>query len=135
MLQTKFANFLAPHQLGVAVKSGAEILIHEADLLCRASIKTKNFVFLKIDWKKAFNTIDRQLFLDTVYKEFPEIYNYIASMYGVKGRLRFGRTFISSEEGTQQGDPLGPVLFSIALTILINKVKSINLDMNRWYFG
>ena len=45
-------------------------------------------------------------------------------MYGVKGCLKFGKNFISSEQGTQQGDPMGPVLFSIALKILVDKLDS-----------
>ena len=133
MLQPKFSTFLAPNQLGVAVKSGSEVLIHQVDLLYRAGKNMKNFVILKIDWKNAFNNIDRQLFLDAIYEHFPEIYNYIASMYGVKGRLKFGNNFIFSEEGTQQGDPMGPVLFSIALKLLIDKLDSKNLTLNKWY--
>ena len=133
MLQPKFSTFLAPNQLGVAVKSGSEVLIHQVDLLYRAGKNMKNFVILKIDWKNAFNSIDRQLFLDAIYEHFPEIYNYIASMYGVKGRLKFGKHFIFSEEGTQQGDPMGPLLFSIALKLLIDKLDSKNLTLNKWY--
>ena len=131
--QADFSNFLAPNQIGVAVKSGAEILIHEADLLYRSGKKLKNFVILKIDWKNAFNSIDRQVFLDAVYKSFLDIYNYVAAMYGVKGQLKFGNSFILSEEGTQQGDPLGPVLFSIALKTLTDELDSEKLAMNRWY--
>ena len=133
MMQPKFSTFLAPNQLGVAVKSGSEVLIHQVDLLYRAGKNLKNFVILKIDWKNAFNSIDRQLFLDSIYEHFPEIYNYIAAMYGVKGRLKFGKNFIFSEEGTQQGDPMGPVLFSIALKLLIDKLDSKNLTLNKWY--
>ena len=133
ILQPKFLEFLAPTQIGVAVKSGAEILIHEVDLLYRTFKKTKDFVVLKIDWKNAFNSVDRQLFLDAVHKHFPEIYNFISAMYSVKGRLKFGDNFLLSEEGTQQGDPLGPVLFSIALKILTDKLNTDKLAMNRWY--
>ena len=93
ILQPKFLEFLAPTQIGVAVKSGAEILIHEVDLLYRTFKKTKNFVVLKIDWKNAFNSVDRQLFLDAVHKHFPEIYNFISQCTVLKDVLNLVTTF------------------------------------------
>ena len=133
--QQKFTEFLAPTQLGVGVKSGAECLIHEVDLVYRAHQSDKNFVILKIDYRNAFNLVDRQVFLDSIHDNFPELYNYVVSMYGVQAILTFGSKCIRSEEGTQQGDPMGPVLFSLALKIVTDKLKKKlpKLTMNRWY--
>ena len=135
MYQDNFSSFLAPCQVGVGVKSGVEILIHEVDLLFRAGKTVEDLVLLKIDFRNAFNMVDRQTFLDCIHKNFPELYNFVASMYGVDAKLLFyGRT-IHSEEGTRQGDPLGPVLFAVALKIVTDKlVENVpDLMLNRWY--
>ncbi len=45
----------------------------------------------------------------------PLIYNFCHLSYGESSVLRFGGEEILSSEGCQQGDPLGPVLFALAL--------------------
>ena len=133
--QTKFSSFLAPFQLGVGVKAGTECLIHEVDLLYRSGAQLKDLAILKIDFRNAFNMVDRQAFLDTIHEHFPELYNFVVSMYGVNSKLLFYSSVIHSEEGTQQGDPLGPVLFALALKVVPDMLRSKlpDLVLNRWY--
>jgi len=40
---------------------------------------------------------------------------YVSASYESPSSLAFGQFILSSEEGVQQGDPLGPLLFSMAL--------------------
>ena len=133
--QTKFSSFLAPFQLGVGVKAGTECLIHEVDLLYRSGAQLKDLAILKIDFRNAFNMVDRQAFLDTIHEHIPELYNFVVSMYGVNLKLLFYSRVIHSEEGTQQGDPLGPVLFALALKVVPDMLRSKlpDLILNRWY--
>lgn len=84
---SKFSSHLAPSQVGVAVSGGAEAVIHEIDLITRQGKKDKNLVILKVDFRNAFNAVNRQVFLDAIYADFPDLYNYISSMYGVPGSL------------------------------------------------
>jgi hypothetical protein len=44
--------------------------------------------------------------------------------------LSYGNKIILSETGVQQGDPLGPVLFCLALHPVIKSLKS---EFNVWY--
>ena len=79
--------------------------------------------------------VDRQAFPDAIHQHFPELYNFVVSMYGVNAKLLFYSRTIDSEEGTQQGDPLGPVLFALAVKAVSDELNSKlpDLDLNRWY--
>lgn len=53
---------------------------------------------------------------------------------GKPSELTFGEIFIKSAAGTQQVDPLGPLLFAIALHPLILQTQSrFELALNAWY--
>ena len=56
-------------------------------------------------------------------------------LYGVDAMLMFYDRTIRSQEGTQQGDPLGPVLFALALKTVTDKLceEVPDLLLNRWY--
>ena len=63
--------------------------------------------------------------LETVYKEIPEIYNFCRLSYNNSSLLVFGEACISSEMGPQQGDPLGPLFFSLAIHPILESLSSI----------
>ena len=56
--------------------------------------------------------------------------NFVHQCYAEKSHLRFGSEIIFYEEGVQQGDPLGPFLFSLGIQDLIKDCKS---EFNVWY--
>ena len=56
--------------------------------------------------------------------EVPEIYNFCHLSYAHGSDLIFAERVIRSEEGPQQGDPLGPFLFCLALRPLLNTLSS-----------
>jgi hypothetical protein len=131
-LAAKCANFhaveatkdiLYPQQLGVSVKGGAEGAIHAA----RGFLTDMgpNEAFIKLDFKNAFNCLRRDEMLAAVLEVVPEIYNFCYSSYAEPSSLWFGERVISSEVGPQQGDPLGPFVFSIALHRILRALKSV----------
>ena len=72
----KCETLLRPHQLGVGTPKGAEAAVHAI----RAYIKSPNIsdkVLLKIDFKNAFNQVRRDVILNLVKEETPEIYQYV----------------------------------------------------------
>ena len=81
-------------------------------------------VLLKIDFRNAFNTVRRDVILEAVARHFPELLEYAVSAYGAGGDLRFGCFTVPSLEGAQQGDPLGPLLFCLAVHELLSALKS-----------
>src|SRR6478609_5181690 len=100
---------LAPRQVGFGVASGCEGAIHAARRY------TENMqdgqLLLTLDFKNAFNSIRRDSMLEAVALHLPSLYRFVESAYGEISKLRFEDFTISSEEGVQQGDPLGPLLF------------------------
>ena len=79
---------------------------------------------MKIDFSNTFNTIRRDAVLNATATNLPEIYPFCLSAYGQPSVLQFGDNPILSAEGIQQGDPLGPLLFSLTLHPILNSLSS-----------
>ena len=74
--------------------------------------------------------VRRDKVLQLVHDNITEIYSFIYQCYEEDSNLFFGENMINSSEGVQQGDPMGPFLFSLA-TMDIS--KNMNSDLNIWY--
>ena len=65
----------------------------------------------------------------SVHSRIPEIYAYCHSAYGQPSVLFHGPYTVSSEEGPQQGDPVGPLLFcNHPASALV-----VGFGLNSWY--
>jgi hypothetical protein len=71
----------------------------------------KEQVMVKLDFTNAFNSLHRKDMLLAVKERLPELYSYCRSAYSSPTQLFYGRFTLTSGEGPQQGDPLGPLLF------------------------
>lgn len=112
------ANYFMPHQLGFGVKLGGEAAIHSSRSFLM-NPENINKVFLKIDYMNAFNSIERDIMLSMVREKVPELYSFLWQSYRHPSYLYFGNEHISSQVCAQQGDPAGPLLFSLAIHSLI----------------
>lgn len=109
----KFRTILTKSgQIGVSVASGLEGL---AGWARRTALKLcEDEVIAKVDFKNAFNSLFRWAIAEAVMEHCPELARYVEAAYANPSLLFCGGHTIRSEVGAQQGDPLGPVLFSLA---------------------
>ena len=121
---------LPPVQLGVGVSGGCEAAAHAVRAFVQSSVVPGNNVLVKLDMKNTFNTMRRDHFLEVCSSRAPSILCLASTAYATSSHLVIGNETILSETGVQQGDPLGPVLFALAVDEIARSVRS---PINIWY--
>ncbi|KAL0841226.1 hypothetical protein ABMA28_014960 [Loxostege sticticalis] len=116
-----------PVQLGFGIKGGCEAAVHAVRTFLSLNAGE---VVLKVDVKNAFNSADRGTLLTQALDKSPLIYNYLWQCYSEPSKLLYQNNLIYSSVGCQQGDPLGPAIFSLAIHPIIS---SLNSKLNVWY--
>lgn len=120
-----------PHQYGVGIRKGSELIVHNVrNYLSRKIEANTPFVMLKVDFANAFNTVRRDVVLNEIRNEINELFPFVNQMYSANSNLFYGEHKLISAEGMQQGDPIGPLGFSLAINKLVHSLKS---ELNFWY--
>lgn len=109
----RLATYLYPRQLGIAVSGGSEAAVHAARRFIDSM--PAGHAVVKLDFSNAFNSLHRNTMLNAVLQHIPEIYKFCLLSYGEPSILKFNNNSIISQKGIQQGDPLGPLLFCLAV--------------------
>lgn len=129
---------MAPLQYGVGIPCGADIIVHtfqavtrvieahEAGTYIGAYADADPWVIVSIDCSNAFNEICRSCIYFAIRKHCPELLAYFGWAYGSATPLLFNDGFqaCSSGTGVRQGDPLGPLFFSLGLQPVLEEVSA-----------
>lgn len=128
-IHEKLGTELRPIQLGFGTPGGAEAGAHAARRFVNFNHPSTK-VFVKIDYRNAFNELERNPMLLSTWNMCPEIFPYVKQCYSSPSILWFGDFEISSQRGCQQGDPCGPPLFCMAIHEM---ARSLQSELNIWY--
>ena len=123
---------LLPIQLGVSVKGGAEAAVSAVRTFITKNIDSNDHkIIVKLDLMNAFNSVRRDHVLQTCLDRTPEIAKLSFFAYNKPSSVIASGHSITSSTGVQQGDPIGPLLFALAVDQIASGVES---ELNVWYF-
>ena len=108
-------NYLEPVQLGVGTPGGCEAVVHVVRQWMARNSGDGRRVLVTLDLANAFNSVDRSAFLTEVRRVVPGIAPWVDFCYQHESQLLLGAAQLASSRGIQQGDPLGPALFALAI--------------------
>lgn len=130
----EMAQYLGDHQFGVGIPCGGESILHSVNRLLELQGTQPHMSMLLIDFTNAFNLVDRTTLIREVRNRCPSISKWVEFCYAKPARLYYCDAILSSSQGVQQGDPLGPLLFALTLHPLVKKIASqCTLYLHAWY--
>ena len=121
------SEYLRPIQWGVATKYGTEVITHATRACVDKLGYDPSYGLFKADFRNAFNLISRKMILVEARKHAPEIWRWAKYFYAEKTKpiIRYRDITIQNLMGVQQGDPLGSLLYALAIQPILLKIKSI----------
>ncbi|KAL0209545.1 hypothetical protein RCL1_008383 [Eukaryota sp. TZLM3-RCL] len=117
----KAGSFLSPFQFGIQTIDGASVAALTSDLFFNSC--NSNFIF-NLDFKNAFNYVSRVSIYDSIVMDFPELLSFFYHFYGKSSKLVFDSHCVLFTSGVKQGDPLGPLLFCLAIHNTLVTIQS-----------
>ena len=121
-----YRSALHPYQLGVGSAGGVEPIAHCMELFTSEDQTTFTHV-TSLDFSNAFNTIKRYTLASSLRKHLRSLYRPCKWAYGESTPLVVsdGTSLVKleSSQGVRQGDPLGPLLFSLGIKDILGGLQ------------
>ena len=132
------AACFAPLQVGVACPLGVDAAVHASRAWARRDSNNRHKCLVKLDFENAFNNVDREHLLRKCREAFPGLAKWAHWCYRAQTNLQFGEHTLASAAGFQQGDPLGPLFFAVAVQDLVADLARLpgdgpQLDLGVFY--
>ncbi|KAJ9463192.1 Retrotransposable element SLACS 132 kDa protein [Diplonema papillatum] len=119
-------------QVGVAVQGGLEAAVQAVRGYSERNLGRKGHSESRPE--KRFNSVHRDAMIRETKANLPELLPWVEWCYAGKSNLFMRGKVLKSEEGAQQGDPMGPLLFSLAIAPIVQKMKrETGLDLSLFY--
>ena len=118
-------DFLLPCQLGVGSKGGVEPVVHVVERALDKTLPQSYTHLVSLNFANAFNTVSRVDLAAGLRDYAPALYRAGRWIYGqptplavtgADGQLEL----IPSAQGVRQGDPFGPLFFSLAVRQVVD---------------
>ena len=119
---SSWGNKLLSSHLGLGSSGGCEAAVHATKRFINDS--STDFVIAKLDFSNAFNNLHRDTMLNLIAEHVPEIYHFCHLAFDVSPALKFFNHTVSSQEGVQQGDQPGALLFCLSIHSLLLACQS-----------
>jgi hypothetical protein len=121
-------DFLLPYQFGVGSKGGVEPVVRAVERALEDTLDRPYTHLTSLDFSNAFNTVDRTDIAEGLRQYAPILYRAGRWAYGCTSSLVLGspegRHIITSAQGVRQGDPMGPLMFSLGIRSLLRDLAS-----------
>ena len=116
----RMAHLFGPRQLGVGIRGGCEAATHSARRYLQSL--APDHIMVKLDFANAFNSLYRSDMLLSVRPRtaYPNCMPFAS--HRTHSHHSCILDLILSQEGPQQGDPLGPLLFCSTIYPLITSL-------------
>ncbi|KAL0214898.1 hypothetical protein P9112_007082 [Eukaryota sp. TZLM1-RC] len=80
---------------------------------------------MSLDFSNAFTSLSRRSIHGALLQYMPQLIPYFQSTYCTYSNLHFGNNILSSSSGVKQGDPLGPLLFCLAIHPILLQIQEM----------
>ncbi|KAL0215350.1 hypothetical protein P9112_007534 [Eukaryota sp. TZLM1-RC] len=118
----KAKKILLPFQYGINTTDGVSSTIFATDVLFR---QNESNVCMSLDFSYAFNSLSRCSNYGALLQYMPELMPDFQSTYITNSNLHFGNSILSSSSDVKQGDPLGPLLFCLAIHPILLQIQEM----------
>jgi len=118
------ADSLLPTQFGVGSKGGVEPITRLVSKATLGELRQPYTHLVSLDFSNAFNTVSRRQVAESLREYAPSLYRAAKWVNNDQTDLVIGDSLIKSASGVRQGDPLGPLLFSLAIRPLLTSLSA-----------